>query len=386
MSVNLDNEYLPVAPLKIIAMDNCTALGQNVDTLISKKRKETHGSNNVLSSLSDYILDSYMANYHMDMLYTGERQAVIEESVRGTDLFIICDVANRSTLYDNSGTSFSKSPDEHFQDLKRVISACHGSTNRINVIMPYLYQGRFNNRKNLESLDCANALQDLINMGISNIITFDAHEPRIQNAIPIQGIDNFPTSYHFLEAIINGNEGLIFNKDNLIIASPDLGGMGKVVFYSSIIGVDMGMFYIRKDYSKKLNGENPVVGIEFLGGDINGKDVIIVDDIIDSGNTIIKTAKEIKKRGAGKVIIAATYGLFTNGLEIFDEAYNDGLFNRIYTTNLTYVTDELRSKPYYRTVDMSKQLAELIMAFNIDCPFRNLTDHSGLIRSLLGKE
>ena len=385
MSADFNNEYLPVAPLKIISMTNCSELGNEVDEIISKTRKEKHGDNEVLSSLSDYILDSYIAHYHMDMLYTGERQAVIEESVRGTDLFIICDVANHTTEYDNNGKSFTKSPDEHFQDLKRIISACHGSPNRINVIMPYLYQGRFNNRKNLESLDCAIALQDLIGMGIYNLITFDAHEPRIQNSIPIQGIDNFPTSYQFLESIINGNEGLEFDKEKLLIASPDVGGMGKVVFYSSIIGVDMGMFYIRKDYSKKLNGENPIVGIEFLGSDINGKDVIIVDDIIDSGNTILKTASELKKRGAGKVIIAATYGLFTNGFDMFDKAYEEGLFNRIYTTNLTHVTDELRSKSYYKNVDMGNQLAEIIMTFNLDCPFHNLTDHSEQIRKLLGK-
>ena len=251
--------------------------------------------------------------------------------------------------------------------------------------MPYLYQGRFTTRRNLESLDCAIALKDMIRMGISNIITFDAHEPRIQNAIPIQGIDNFPTSFQFLEAIINGNEGLSFDKNSLLIVSPDIGGMGRVVFYSSILGVDMGMFYIRKDYSTNVNGEHPVVAVEFLGDDIAGKDVIIVDDIIESGTSIINTARELKKRGAGRVIVAATFGLFTDGLENFDKAYEEGLFQRIYITNLTYCSDELKKKEYYRMVNMSNQIAELIMALNHDAPVKELTDQSGLINNLLGK-
>ena len=378
-------EALPVAPLKIIAMDNCTELGNQIDSGIVGFRKQFAKEHELLSGISGYVCDSYKAGYHMDAIFTGERQAVIEESIRGTDLFIITDVVNRYISYESNGCKVFKTPDEHFQDLKRIISACHGSAKRINLIMPYLYQGRFTTRRNLESLDCAIALKDMIRMGISNIITFDAHEPRIQNAIPIQGIDNFPTSFQFLEAIINGNEGLSFDKNSLLIVSPDIGGMGRVVFYSSILGVDMGMFYIRKDYSTNVNGEHPVVAVEFLGDDIAGKDVIIVDDIIESGTRIINTARELKKRGAGRVIVAATFGLFTDGLENFDKAYEEGLFQRIYITNLTYCSDELKKKEYYRMVNMSNQIAELIMALNHDAPVKELTDQSGLINNLLGK-
>ena len=378
-------EALPVAPLKIIAMDNCTELGNQIDSGIVGFRKQFAKEHELLSAISGYVCDSYKAGYHMDAIFTRERQAVIEESIRGTDLFIITDVVNRYISYESNGRKVFKTPDEHFQDLKRIISACHGSAKRINLIMPYLYQGRFTTRRNLESLDCAIALKDMIRMGISNIITFDAHEPRIQNAIPIQGIDNFPTSFQFLEAIINGNEGLSFDKNSLLIVSPDIGGMGRVVFYSSILGVDMGMFYIRKDYSTNVNGEHPVVAVEFLGDDIAGKDVIIVDDIIESGTSIINTARELKKRGAGRVIVAATFGLFTDGLENFDKAYEEGLFQRIYITNLTYCSDELKKKEYYRMVNMSNQIAELIMALNHDAPVKELTDQSGLINNLLGK-
>ena len=222
-------------------------------------------------------------------------------------------------------------------------------------------------------------------MGISNIITFDAHEPRVQNAIPIQGIDNFPTSYQFIEAIINGDEGIVFDKDNLLIVSPDVGGMGRVVFYSSILGVNMGMFYIRKDYSSTINGEHPIAAVEFLGSDISGKDIIIVDDMIDTGKSIINTSRELKCRGAKKVIIASTFGLFTNGFNEIDKAYEEGLFDRIYTTNLTYCSPELISKPYYRLVDMSRQIANIIISINHDASFSDLADQSKLINSLLKK-
>lgn len=376
MHTAADKKQMPVAPLKIIVMDNCKNLGKDIDAHIAASRKEYANKNTVLSGLSGYACNSYITNYHMEFLHTGERQAVIDESIRGSDLFIITDVVNSSA---------GKSPDDHFQDLKRVINACHGNANRTNIIMPYLYEGRHNNRKRLESLDCALALQNMVDMGISNIITFDAHEPRVQNAIPIQGIDNFPTSYQFIEAIVNENEGIVFDKDNLMIASPDVGGMGRVVFYSSILGVNMGMFYIRKDYSSTINGEHPVAAVEFLGGDIDGKDVIIIDDMIDTGKSIINASRELKNRGAGKVIIVSTFGLFTKGLKEIDKAYEDGLFNRIYTTNLTYCSEELLKKPYYRLVDMSRQVADIILLMNQDAPFSELVDQSKLINNLLGK-
>jgi ribose-phosphate pyrophosphokinase len=319
----------------------------------------------------------------MEYLHTGERRAIIDESVRGTDLYIITDVVNNSTDIEPAGVRFGAVPDEHFQDLKRIISACHGSAHRINVIMPFLYEGRFNNRRHMESLDCAISLKDIADMGISNIITFDAHEARVQNALPILGIDNYPTSYQFIEAILNDDNELTIDKDSLIFVSPDIGGMGRVVFYSSILGVNMGMFYIRKDYSQEIGGEHPIVAIEFLGGDITGKDTIIVDDMIDTGESMIKTARELKKRGARKVIIASTYGLFNEGLDKFDELYNEGILNKIYTTNLTYCSKELLAKPYHRMVDMSMQIAQIIETLNHDLSLADLVDHSALIIDLL---
>lgn len=377
-------EALPVAPLKIIAMDNCIELGNQIDSAIAGFRKQFAQKNEMLSGISGYVCDSYKAGYHMDAILTGERQAVIEESIRGTDLFIITDVVNRN-ISDNVGYNTFKTPDEHFQDLKRIISACHGSAKRINLIMPYLYQGRFTSRRNLESLDCAIALKNMIRMGISNIITFDAHEPRIQNAVPIQGIDNFPTSFQFLEAIINGNEGLSFNKDKLHIVSPDIGGMGRVVFYSSILGVDMGMFYIRKDYSTTVHGEHPVVAVEFLGGDIAGKDVIIVDDMIASGGSMLDVAKQLKERKAGRVFVCTTFGLFTEGFEKFDEYYEKGYINKVITTNLTYLPAELYKKPYFVKADMSKFLALIIDSLNHDITIGAVMNPTDKIHALLEK-
>jgi len=368
----LNSSTMRVAPLKIIAMHNCRELGDKINTIILN-----------LCTNESVNTDSYLANYHMEYLRTGERRAVIEESVRGTDLYIITDVVNRNDEEAMKGYPYGATPDEHFMDLKRIISACRGTAHRINVIMPFLYECRFDNRSRLESLDPSIALKDMFGMGISNFITFDAHEPRVQNAIPIQGIDNYPTSYNFIDAIINGNEGITIDKDSLIIVSPDIGGMGRVVFYSSILGINMGMFYERKNYSELVDGTNPVVAVEFLGGDIKGKDVIIVDDMIDSGNSMIKTATELKRRGANKVIIAATYGLFNDGLEKFDKAYEEGLFNRIYTTNLTYCTNELKSREYYRNVDMSEQIGKIINTINCDSSLSELIDHSALIIDLL---
>lgn len=378
-------ESIPVAPLKIIAMNNCHNLGKEIDTFIVNSRKENIKKEEFKQNISGYLQDSYLASYHMDTLYTGEKQAVIEESIRGTDLFIITDVVNRSVTGTANDHPVFKTPDEHFMDLKRIIGACHGSAHRINIIMPYLYEGRFNNRNKLESLDCALALREMFDMGISNIISFDAHEPRVQNAIPIQGIDNYPTSYQFIEAIINGNEGLRFDNDSLLIVSPDLGGMSRVVFYSSILGVNMGVFYSRRDYSETINGNHPIVAVEFLGGDIKGKDILIVDDMIDTGKSMINTATELKKRGASKVIVAATFGLFTKGLDVFDDAYENGLFDRLYTTNLTYCTEELKNKPYYKMVDMSRQIADLTDSINHDASFSELVDQTSLIKKLLNR-
>lgn len=384
MTIHPDTDMIPVAPLKIVAMDNCIEIGQEISDHIREIRLSSKRTTNIPNNIEGYIQDNYLVSHHIETHHTGERHAVIDESVRGTDLFILTDVVNRNSAHHINAKHGYMTPDEHIMDLKRIISACHGTPHRINVIMPYLYAGRYNNRKDLESLDCALTLQDMIKMGISNIITFDAHEPRVQNAIPIQGIDNFPTSYQFIKAIINNEPDISFDKDSLNIVSPDVGGMSRVVFYSNILEVNMGMFYRRKDYSvTNENGEHPVVAIEFLGGDIRGKDIIIVDDMIDTGKSMINTALELKKRGAGKIIMAATFGLFSQGLDAFDMAYSENLIDRLYTTNLTYCTDEMKSKPYYRLVDMSLPLASLFDTINYDDSFSILADQAALIKQLL---
>lgn len=386
MTTHPNTDILPVAPLKIIAMNNCRQLGEQVSEILHNIRTSSKRTVHFSEEVRGYIQDDYLVSYHMETHHTGERHAVIDDTIRGCDLFIMTDVVNRYSAAEGTPKHGYMTPDEHIMDLKRIIAACHGTAHRINVIMPYLYAGRYNNRKNLESLDCALVLQDMIKMGITNIITFDAHEPRVQNAIPIQGIDNFPTSYQFIKAIINNEKDLSFNKDNLLIVSPDVGGMGRVVFYSSMLEVNMGMFYRRKDYSTTNDiGEHPVVAVEFLGGDITGKDIIIVDDMIDTGKSMINTALELKKRGAGKIIMVATFGLFSQGLDGMDMAYNEGLVDSLYTTNLTYCSEELLEKPYYKKVDMSEQLAELFDTINYDASFSALTDQTALIKQLLNK-
>lgn len=384
MTIHPNTDMLPVAPLKIIAMHNCLELGKEVSNILYNIRTTSKRTLHFSEDIQGYIQENYLVPYHMETHHTGERHAVIDDSIRGADLFIMTDVVNNRYHTDGTAKQGYMTPDEHIMDMKRIIAACHGTAHRINVIMPYLYAGRYNNRKNLESLDCALTLQDMTKMGISNIITFDAHEPRVQNAIPIQGIDNFPTSYQFIQAILNGNEGLSFDKDSLLIVSPDVGGMSRVVFYSTMLEVNMGMFYRRKDYSTTTeSGEHPVVAVEFLGGDITGKDIIIVDDMIDTGRSMINTALELKKRGAGKIIMAATFGLFTQGLDAFDMAYKEGLLDRLYTTNLTYCPEELKNKPYYKMVDMANQLAHLFDTINYDDSFSVLTDQTALIKQLL---
>lgn len=384
MTYQPDTDMIPVAPLKIIAMDNCIEIGKQISAHIQDIRSNSTRTSHIPSNIEGYMQENYLVKYHMETHHSGERHAVIDESVRGTDLFIITDVVNDNVAGNTYSNAGKMTPDEHIMDLKRILAACHGTPHRINVIMPYLYAGRYNNRKNLESLDCALMLQDLIGMGISNIITFDAHEPRVQNAIPIQGIDIFPTSYQFIKAILDNEKDINFNKDSLNIVSPDVGGMSRVVFYSNIMEVNMGMFYRRKDYSvRNDNDEHPVVAVEFLGGDINGKDIIIVDDMIDTGKSMITTCIELKKRGARKIILVATFGLFTQGMHSFDTAYEAKLFDRLYTTNLTYCSDELKNKPYYKLVDMSSPLANLVDTINYDDSFNKLTDQTAMIKQLL---
>jgi len=379
------SEKLPVAPLKLVAMDSVTALGQAVDSHIAASRNAMYKEQPDSLSTSGYDTHSYLTKFQTPRFGTGEAKGSILESVQGADIFILTDVVNHSISYTINGVKNQKSPDDHFQDLKRIIGACCGHAHRINVIMPFLYEGRQHRRSNLESLDCALALQELFSMGVKNIITFDAHDPKVQNAIPLCGFDNFFTTLQFLNSFFEAVPDAVVDSDHMMCISPDEGGMGRAVYYATMLGLDMGMFYKRRDYSTIINGKNPIVAHEFLGNSVEGKDVFILDDMIASGESILEVAKELKKRNARNVYIATTYGLFTEGLQKFDDAWEQGLINHILTTNLTYQSPELLSKPYYTSVDLSKYIALIIDTINHDTSVNDIINPTAKIQELLQK-
>ena len=374
---------LPTAPLKIIALDSCKELGQKVNDYIVSFRQGASKEFPDTAHLANYECDNYLAESACPRFGSGEAKGILKESIRGKDLFIMVDVCNYSLTYTVNGYENHMSPDDHYQDLKRIISAATGKARRINVIMPFLYESRQHKRTKRESLDCALALQELMDMGVSNIITFDAHDPRVQNSIPLKGFDNFSANYQFMKALLRAEPDLQVDKDHLMIISPDEGAMHRAVYLSNVLGVDMGMFYKCRDYSIVVNGKNPIVAHEFLGTDLEGKNAIIVDDMISSGESMLDTAKMLKERGAKRVFVASTFGLFTNGLAIFDKAYEDGLINKILTTNCIYQTPELLSKPWYVNVDMSKYIALLIESLNHDHSISELLDPVERIHTLV---
>lgn len=384
MSNQKYHESMPVAPLKIISLNNCREIGEKVNQWIVERRKEALCANDTPSlAMQDYDTESYLVPFDCPRFGTGEGKGVIHQSIRGADLFIIADTVNYNESYKMQGSQTQMSPDDHFMDLKRVIMACSGHPHRITVIMPYLYEGRQNFRLTNESLDCAQALQELTQMGVETIITFDAHDSRVQNAIPIHGFDNFYTSYQFIHEIFETNPDMPVDSDNLMVVSPDEGGMGRAVYYASLLGVNMGMFYRRRDYSITVAGENPVVAVEFLGNNLSGKNIILIDDMIATGHTILEVAAELKKRGAAKVLICATFGLFSNGLSEMDAAYERGDFDAIYTTNLVYCPPELIQKPYYSNVDLSRYIALIIDTLNHDTSVNNILDATERIQELV---
>lgn len=370
---NLDllENSIPVAPLKLAALPGSMEMAKKVDSYLVQFRKELAERRNGVS-FSGYSEDSFLIDCECPRFGSGEAKGKINESVRGADLYILVDVCNYSITYKVCGYENHMSPDDHYQDLKRIIAAATGKAHRINVIMPFIYEGRQHKRTKRESLDCALALQELMNMGVSNFITFDAHDPRVMNAIPLGGFDNFMPTYQFLKALLRSVPDLTIDNDHLMIISPDEGAMARAVYFSNVLGVDMGMFYKRRDYTKIVNGRNPIVAHEFLGTNVEGKDVIIIDDMISSGESMIDVASELKKRGASRVFCATTFGLFTNGFKKFDEAYENGIIDRILTTNLVYQPAELLSKPWYINVDMSKYMALLIDTLNHDSSISNL--------------
>lgn len=362
----------PVGTLGIIPLRSCSELGEKVNNYLVQWRSERNNSYVDTLDFEGYKRESYILDARTPRFGSGEGKGVVNESVRGYDLYIMVDVCNYSLEYSLCGFKNHMSPDDHYQDLKRVIAAAGGKARRITVIMPFLYESRQHKRSDRESLDCAIMLQELVNMGVENIITFDAHDPRVQNAIPLKGFETVQASYQFIKNLLNHVPDVRIDADNLMIISPDEGGMGRAVYLANVLGVDMGMFYKRRDYSKIVNGRNPIVAHEFLGASVEGKDVMIVDDMISSGDSILDVAAELKRRKARRVFAASTFGLFTNGFKKIDEAYENGIIDKILTTNLVYQAPELLSKPYYINCDMSKYIALLIDTLNHDASISDL--------------
>ncbi len=376
---------MPVAPLKLLALDSCKELGDRVNEYLVDFRKNVHNDIKQDPAFRGYSEENYLIKAACPRFGSGEGKGVLSESVRGKDVFLMVDVCNHSLTYTVNGHENHKSPDDHYQDLKRMIAAIAGKAHRINVIMPFLYEGRQHKRSGRESLDCAYALKELSEMGVSNFITFDAHDPRVQNATPLKGFDNFTPPYQFIRSLLRYEKDLIIDKDHMIVISPDEGALDRAVYFSSVLGVDTGMFYKRRDYSKVVNGKNPIVAHEFLGDNIEGKDVIIIDDMIASGGSMIDTAKQLKAMKAKRVFVCCTFGLFTEGLAAFDEAYANGVFDRVVCTNLTYLPPEILERDYFVTADMSKFLASIIDFMNHDISMGNVLTPTEKIHEVLAK-
>lgn len=363
---------LPVGRLGLVSLESSRDLGNKVDNWLVQWRNERNYPQMDSFAFEGYQRDSFQINVQNPRFGSGEGKCVISESVRGDDIYVLLDVCNYSMSYSMGRFTNLMSPDDHFQDLKRVIAAIGGKARRVNVIMPYLYEGRQSKRVGRESLDCANALHELIDMGVENIITFDAHDARIQNATPLHGFETVQPSYQFIKALLRNEEGLRIDNEHFAIISPDEGSMSRAIYLANILGVDMGMYYKRLDYSTFVNGRHPIAAYEFLGSSLKGKDVILVDDMISSGNTVLKIASLLKERGAGRIYICSTFGLFTDGLAKFDEAHKNGVFDKMLTTNLVYQSPELLEKDYYITCDMSKYIALIIDTLNHDMSVSHL--------------
>ena len=381
-----NRESLPVGDLGIIALQSSKELGSKVNDYIVEWRSERDHRHKALPQLEGYARDNYLIRTENPRFGSGEGKGIIYDSIRGEDLYILIDVCNYSLTYKMRGKTNHMSPDDHFLDLERMISAIGGKARRINIIMPYLYESRQTGRNGRESLDCAQALKDLVHMGVENIITFDAHEPRIQNAIPLSGFENFRPIYQFIKGLYRACPTFDVSPDRLLIVSPDEGGASRAIYMANVLGVDMGMFYKRRDYTTTVNGQHPIVAHEFLGADVAGKDVVIIDDMISSGEGVIEIAKQLKKRKAERIFICATFGLFTDGLEKFDKAYKKGLFNAILTTNLTYQKPGLLEREWYQSCDLSKFIALIIDTLNHDGSLSELLNPVDRINKFLAKK
>ena len=376
-------ETIPVGSLGIIPLEGCKSLGEKVNDYLVAWRTVRESEHKNSLAFAGYQRDSYILKAKVPRFGSGEAKGVILESVRGTDLYLLVDVANYSLTYSLCGHENHMSPDDHYQDLKRMIAAVSGKARRITVIMPFMYESRQHKRSSRESLDCALALQELVNMGVDSIITFDAHDPRVQNAIPLNTFETVQPTYQFIKAMLKNVPDLKMDPKNMMIISPDEGATGRAIYFAGVAGVDMGMFYKRRDYTKIIEGRNPIVAHEFLGSDVEGKDVVVIDDMISSGESMIDVATELKRRKANRIFVASTFGLFTNGLEKFDKAFSSGLIYRLMTTNLVYQPEELLKREYYINVDMSKYIALLINTLNHDASIAGLLDPSERIQRIL---
>lgn len=378
-------ETMPDGALGLIPLKSCEELGAKVDQyLVGWREKREHAHKNE-AAFKGYHRDSYIISTSVPRFGTGEAKGVIKESVRGYDLYLMVDVTNYSLTYSVSGHENHMSPDDHYADLKRIIAAVGGKARRITAIIPFLYESRQHKRTARESLDCALALQELTAMGVDNIITFDAHDPRVQNAIPLKGFETVQPAYQFIKGILKNCDDLKLDNDHLMIISPDEGGTNRAVYLANVLGVDMGMFYKRRDFSRVVDGRNPIVAHEFLGSSVEGKDVIILDDMISSGDSMLDVARQLKQRKAKRIFCAATFGLFTNGLEKFDQAYEEGILDAVLTTNLIYQTPELLERPYYINCDMSKYIALVIDTLNHDGSISSILNPIERIQNVVNK-
>ncbi|MDO5131416.1 MAG: ribose-phosphate pyrophosphokinase [Eubacteriales bacterium] len=377
---------MPVAPLAIVALPSAAALGEKVSRYISSFRREYRQEVAEAPYHDSYYQDSYLLNVDLERFPSGEGHAFQEESLRGRDVFILVDVTNYTVTYRMNGFINHMSPDDHFQDLKRVIAAIQGRARRVTVIMPFLYEGRQHHRTGRESLDAAIMLRELFDLGVDNFITFDAHDPRIASIAPLDNFDNFVSPYQFLHALLDTVDDLAVDKDHIVVISPDEGALDRTVYFANVIGADTGMFYKRRDYSKIVGGKNPIVAHEFLGTDLTGRDAIVIDDMISSGGSMLDTSRQLKfHMHANRVFICTTFGLFTDGLEAFDRAYEEGAFDKLVTTNLTHLPDELYEKPYFAEADMSRFMATIIDYFNHDASISGMMVATEKICELLAE-
>ncbi len=378
-------ETIPVGSLGIIPLEGCKPLGEKVDYFLVKWRAERESEHKDSLAFTGYQRDSYILDAKVPRFGSGEAKGVINQSVRGTDLYLLVDIANYSLTYSLCGHRNHMSPDDHYQDLKRIIAAVGGKARRITVIMPFLYESRQSKRTSRESLDCALALQEMVNMGVDNIITFDAHDPRVQNAIPLHGFETIQPAYQFIKGLLTNVKGLQIDSDHMMVISPDEGGMGRAIYMANVLGLDVGMYYKRKDYTRVINGRNPVVAHEFLGSSVEGKDMIIIDDMISSGDSALEVAAALKARKAKRIFICSTFGLFTAGLDRFDKAYDKGTFDRILTTNLIYQPPELLEREWYIDCDLSKYIAYIIDTLNHDSSISDLLNPVERIHSIVAR-